>query len=96
MTRSLVLPWVALLLLLGAEIGAALLHAGWVATVIAPVMVALVVLFFMRIGDETPLSRIFALSGVFWVLILIGLGGIDFVVRRDVPAPVLTRSADPG
>jgi len=90
---TLLLLWAALVLLLGMEVLAAVLHAGWVAFGLAPIMVALVVAGFMHVLQASPLSRIFATSGLFWLLILLGLGGIDFFARRDYPAPQLTRSS---
>ena len=83
--------WLGLLSVLGLEVGAALLHAGWLAWGLAPVMIALVAFRFMHVGRASALSRIFAVAGLFWLAVLLGLGSIDFVVRRDVPAPVLTR-----
>ena len=87
------LPWLALMALLGLEIGAALLHMGTAAAVMAPVMIAIVAGMFMRIGGETPLSRVFAIAGLFWLAILIGLGSLDFLARKDVPTPQATNSS---
>ena len=84
------IPWILLLLLLGLEVGATLLHAGWLALGVAPVMVGVVAFRFMHVGRQSTLSRIFALAGLFWLAVLLGLGSIDFVVRRDVAAPVVT------
>ena len=84
------ITWVALLLLLGLETLAAVLHAGWLAYGLAPVMIALVAFRFMHIGQQSALTRIFALAGLFWLAILLGLGSIDYVVRRDVQAPLVT------
>jgi cytochrome c oxidase subunit IV len=89
----LVLIWAALMLLLGCEVLAAVLHAGWVAFGLAPVMVALVAGGFMHVLRASPLAHIFAAAGLFWLLILVGLGGIDFFARRDYPAPVLSPSS---
>ena len=90
MTR-LALAWVLLLALLGAQVAAALAHAGWVAGLLAPVMIGLVAFLFMDLGRASPLSRIFALAGLFWLVILVGLTSVDFLARHDYPAPVLTR-----
>lgn len=87
------LPWLALMTLLAFEIGAALLHMGSAAVVAAPVMIAIVAGMFMQIGRETPLSRIFAVAGLFWLAILIGLGSVDFIARKDVPTPQTTSSS---
>ena len=88
------LTWLALLLLLLVEIAGALLHAGWIAALAAPVMIALVALAYMRIRAETPLSRIFAAAGLFWLVFMLGLGSLDFAVRRTEPAPQTTSSAE--
>ncbi len=88
---TLVLIWAALVLLLILEVVSALLHAGWVAFGLAPIMVLLVAGGFMHVLKGSQLTRIFAATGVFWLLILVGLGGIDFFARHDYPAPVLSR-----
>jgi len=92
MTRVL-LAWLVLMVLLAFEIGAALLHMGTAAAVVAPVMIAIVTGVFMQIGRETPLSRVFAIAGLFWLAILIGLGSLDFLARKDVPTPQATSSS---
>ncbi len=87
------LPWLCLMVLLGVEIGAAVLQMGSVAAYVAPVMIATVAGAFMQIGSETPLSRIFCIAGLFWLAILVGLGSVDFLARRDIPTPQTTNSA---
>lgn len=89
----LLLLWAALVLLLGMEVLAAVLHAGWVAFGLAPIMVALVAVGFMHVLQASALARVFASAGLFWLLILVGYGGIDYFVRHDYPAPALTRSS---
>ena len=83
--------WVLLMLLLAVQIDAALAHAGWAAGMLAVPMAGLVAFIFMDVGRASQLSRIFALAGLFWVCILIGLTSVDFLARQDFPAPVLTR-----
>ena len=87
----LALAWVLLLVLLGLQVAAALAHAGWIAGLLAPVMIGLVAFLFMALGRASALSRIFALAGLFWLVVLVGLTSVDFLARRDYPAPVLTR-----
>ena len=82
--------WVMLLLLLGAEVLAATLHAGWLAYAVAPAMIALVAFRFMHVGRQSELTRIFAAAGLFWLCVLLGLGSVDYLVRRDIPAPLVT------
>jgi caa(3)-type oxidase subunit IV len=90
---TLVLIWAALVLLLILEVVSALLHAGWVAFGLAPIMVLLVAAGFMHVLKGSQLTRIFATTGLFWLLILLGLGGIDFFARHDYPAPLLSQSS---
>ena len=86
----LVLAWLGLMLLLGIEVVAAVSGAGWLAWAVAPVMIAIVVLAFMHVARESALARIFAITGLFWIAIMIGLGGADYAARRPVPAPQRT------
>ncbi len=88
-----VLSWLILMVLLACEIATALLHVGTAAAYVAPVMIAIIAVMFMRIGHETPLSRIFAIAGLFWLAILIGLGSLDFLARKDVATPQATGSS---
>ena len=90
MMRVLV-AWVLLMVLLAVEVAAALARAGWAAGMLAVPMMGLVVFMFMDVGRASQLSRIFALAGLFWVCILIGLSSVDFLARQDFPVPVLTR-----
>ncbi len=86
--------WLGLLLLLGVEIIGALTHQPWLAAVAAPVMIGLVAFGYMRLRAETPLSRIFAIAGLFWLAIMLSLGNLDFMARSNLPAPQTTSSAD--
>lgn len=90
---TLLLIWAALVLLLGIEVLAAVLHAGWIGWGTAPIMVLLVTAGFMQVLRQSPLTRIFAAAGVFWLVILLGLGGIDFFARHDYPAPRFSPSS---
>jgi hypothetical protein len=89
----LALAWAGLLLLLGIEVAATLLHAGWVAWAAAPVMVMLVSGVFMQVLQASPLARIFGLAGLFWMAVLLGLGSVDFLARQDYPVPLQTGAA---
>lgn len=94
--KGLAATWVALLLLIGIQCAAAaLLHRPGIAWAAASLMALLVTLRFMRVARASPLSRIFAAAGVFWLLVLLGLGSVDFIARRDTPAPVLTMADSP-
>jgi cytochrome c oxidase subunit 4 len=85
-----ILAWLLLAAMLGLQVLAALAHLGWPAGVLAPLMIGVVAFLFMDVGRVSPLSRIFALAGMFWLVILIGLTSVDFLARHDYPAPVLT------
>ena len=54
----------------------------------AGIMVLLVGLYFMRVRESGGLARFFALAAIFWLLVLLGLGSIDPMTRRDYPVPV--------
>jgi len=82
--------WIGLLLLLGIEVVGAASGAGWLAWVVGPVMIALVALVFMHVASASPLSRVFAITGLFWAAILLGLGSVDYLYRSVVSAPSLT------
>lgn len=86
--RTLLLAWTGLLVLFAAELGAALLHLGVIAPAIGIAMALVVALTFMRLGEAPALSRIFALAGVFWLLVLLGLTSVDTFTRSDYPAPM--------
>jgi cytochrome c oxidase subunit 3 len=86
----LALAWVALMLLLGIEVIGTASGAGWLAWFAAPVMIALVACVFMHVTRASALSRIFAITGLFWVAVLLGLGSADYLSRRVTPAPALT------
>lgn len=85
--------WVALVLLGGLSFG--LSHFRWgaadaaVSLVIATVMVAVILYGFINIARASPLARVFACVGLFWMLILFGLSATDYAWR---PGPA-ARSA---
>ena len=76
---------VALMLLLVATIVAAKLELGALANVvnlgIAIVKAALVALFFMHLRYREPAMRVFALAGLFWLVILFTLTLSDYLTR---------------
>ena len=90
------LTWIGLLILVVVEVVGAASHAGWLAWAAAPVMIFLVATVFMHAAGASPLSRIFAITGLFWAAILLGLGSADYVFRRVAPAPALTQPYQPG
>ena len=64
-----------------------LLHLGPATPFVALVMGAIVVLGPMRLGEAPePRPSVFALAGVFWlVVVLFGLGTLDPLTRHDTP-----------
>jgi len=89
------IAWIGLLLLLGIEVVGASSGAGWLAWIAAPFMIVLVAGVFMQVTHASALSKIFAITGVFWVAVLLGLGGVDYLFRRVDPAPSLTAPYGP-
>jgi high-affinity Fe2+/Pb2+ permease len=93
-TRSIVLVWLGLLIVVGLQF--VLAHYA-VSRPIVPftgiAMAVIVALTFMRLGASKGLIPIFALAGVFWILVLFGLGGLDPFTRHDLtPGSGATRS----
>jgi cytochrome c oxidase subunit 4 len=90
--KTLVLVWLALLLLLAASAASALLRLGpWNSVLnlaIAAVKAALVLLFFMRLRASHALVRLAALAGIATLAILFGLAGSDYATRTLYPAPL--------
>jgi cytochrome c oxidase subunit 4 len=84
----LVVAWLALLALLGVNLTLAYLPLGAgspaIALGVAAVQIAIVAVALMKLGRTAPLTRIFAAAGLFWLLILFGLSGVDYATR---PAP---------
>jgi cytochrome c oxidase subunit IV len=84
-TRSMILVWLALLLLLAATVAASFVAAGGVNVAvslgIAFCKAALVFWFFMNLRAESGLIRIAALGAVTWLLLLLLLSGTDFATR---------------
>ena len=87
--RRLVWTWVALLVLLAIQFGAALLPINPslrpLLLVPAALMLAAVATMFMQIGRGPALVRVFAAAALLWVSILLGLGSLDPLTRMDYP-----------
>lgn len=77
--------WIALLLLLGGQLGLWLLPAAsWhllAALALAGAMAMIVMYTFMELAEAPALAKIFAYAGVGWMMILFCLGGADYVTR---------------
>jgi len=56
-----------------------------VAMIIAFFKMMLVVLFFMNVKAESPLTKLFAGAGLFWMVLLLGQTLLDYVSRTWMP-----------
>jgi cytochrome c oxidase subunit IV len=81
------ISWVycALMALLLLTASASRLSPGWYSTPIAlgvaVAKLALIFWFFMNLGRQRPLVRVFAAAGFFWLAVLIALSGSDYLTR---------------
>ena len=81
----LVAVWLGLLAAIGIEAAAGyVLGWGLVSLAIGLCMAGAVALFFMEAGRGPSQIRVFAVAGVFWLLVLLGLGVMDPLTRHDV------------
>lgn len=89
--RPLVLTWAALMLLLAATAGIALLRLGWLNTAIsmgiALAKALLVAIVFMRLKRAPALVRLAAVTGAVTLALLFGLGLTDYATRTELKAP---------
>ena len=58
-----------------------------VALLIAVTKASLVVMFFMGVKWNTPLTKVVAVSGFVWLMILFGLGMNDYLTRTWLGVP---------
>lgn len=61
---------------------------GWnivVALLIAFFKMMLVILFFMNVKAESPLTKLFAGAGFFWLILLLGQTLLDYISRTWMP-----------
>lgn len=86
---SIVLSWLALLVLLCLTLGGAFLPLGraniGVALAIAAVKGVIVVLVFMKLARGISLRWVFAGAGLLWLIFLFGLSLIDYATRQGWP-----------
>lgn len=77
--------WLALLLLLATTAASAFVPMGALNLVanlvIALAKASLVVFVFMHVRRGTPMTRVFALAGLVWLALLVGLSCTDLAVR---------------
>jgi len=90
--RTTLKTWLVLLALVAGELGAALLGAGIVAPFVGIAMAAIVFAIPMELPSAPNAAKIFALAGLFWlVVMLFGLGTLDPLTRHDQPTHFLSQ-----
>jgi cytochrome c oxidase subunit 4 len=86
---SLVLTWIALLLLVATTLTLAYVPLGSfnivVAMAVSVTKTALVVILFMKLPRSSPLTWAAAGTGLFWLAILFALASTDYLTRLVVP-----------
>ena len=89
--RTYVFVFIALVLLTGITYYAAIHDLGVmntpVALGIAGLKASLVVLYFMAVRYNTPLTKVVVVAGFFWLLILFGLTMGDYLTRATLGVP---------
>lgn len=89
--RLYVTVWLALIVLTGLTTWVAFYDLGFlnnvVALGIAVLKASLVVLFFMGVRHNTPLTKVVVVSGVLWLMILFTLGMSDYLTRSWLGIP---------
>jgi cytochrome c oxidase subunit 4 len=89
--RTYVLVFVGLVILTWVTYFAATFDFGWVNTPIALAIAftkaSLVVLFFMGLRYNTPLTKLTAVAGLFWLLIMFGITMSDYLTRPWLHVP---------
>ena len=90
--RRLLLGWFGALALVATEVAVALRFPGWAAPaiVLGCCVAALLIvgLVFMHLPSGPPLAHAFVIAVLFWLAVLLGLGGMDPFTRIDYPVPV--------
>jgi cytochrome c oxidase subunit 4 len=83
--RPYVLTWIALLVLLALTCGSSFVPLGHFNVVvnlaIALLKALLVVFVFMHVRRGSPMVRVFAVAGVLWLCLLVGLSLTDLATR---------------
>lgn len=89
--RLYVAIFVALLILTGLTVVVAYFDLGLlntpVALAVAVIKASLVVLFFMGVRHNTPLTKVVVVSGFLWLFILFGLTMGDYLTRTWLGVP---------
>lgn len=86
-----VMIWLTLMVATGITVLAGYQDFGFLNTVIAlsiaVTKATLVVLFFMGVRHNTPLTKVTVIAGFFWLFILFGLGMSDYLTRPWIGVP---------
>jgi len=89
--RTYVAVFVALLVLTGLTYLVALQDFGWlntpIALAVALLKASLVVMIFMGVRYNTPLTKVTVVAGFFWLFILFGLTLNDYLTRGWLGVP---------
>jgi cytochrome c oxidase subunit IV len=89
--RTYVAVFVALLVLTGVTYLVATQDFGWLNTPIALAVAlgkaSLVVIYFMGLRYNTPLTKVVAVAGFFWLTIMFGLTLNDYLTRAWIGVP---------
>ncbi len=87
--RTLVIVWAILTFMTFATFYIAQIDlGGWnivVALLIAFFKMSLVILIFMNVKAESPLTKLFAAGGFFWMVLLLGQLLVDYATRAWMP-----------
>jgi len=82
---TLVMVWIALLVLLGLTLGTSFAHIGVLHAVsnlgIAVLKTLLIASIFMRLLGAADVTRVIAGAGVFWLMLMVWLTLSDFLTR---------------
>ena len=90
-TAGAVAVWAGLLGLLGLEVLLSRVPSlGLAPPAVGLLMAGLVAAFFMDGRRVRGAAAIFAAAGLFWLLVMFGMGWLDPGTRHDIPVPVRT------
>ena len=85
--RRLLSAWVLLLALGTGQFAASFLPLSRserpLLLILSVLMVGVVAVVFMRVGSGPTIVRGFAVAGLFWLILLLGLGSVDPLTRTD-------------
>jgi cytochrome c oxidase subunit IV len=92
-TKTYVIVWASLLMLLGLTVAVSFIHLGWfnpvAAVTIAFVKAVIIVLYFMHVRYSSPLVWAFAAGSILWLAIMFVLTFSEYLSRSLLPAPTI-------